>query len=202
MQKLALDMQIPFFEPYSNEISIADFEEWLYSKNELEQFLDYDTYIKLVSLNFKDRNVKYEMGKIINPFLDLGKFEERKLRKVLTDIINRTDDFAKSLIETYNLYCMGYCFFDQLGFGYGLMFSEDFWEYSDWENLAPEQKKNRVDQIFENVKQEAELILKWLDEGKIVLTGEADDLGHYGYIDNRSDTSRKPSTDEIIEIEG
>lgn len=201
MSKLPLDIQIQFFKVYNNEITIADFEKWLYSEKELEQLLNSDTYIDLISLNFKDRHVKHEMGKIIDSFLDFGKFEERKLRKTLTDLIERTDDFAKSLIDTYDLYCLGYNFFDNLGLGYGLTFSEDFWDYSDWVNLTNEQKEKRIDQIYSGVKKEAEFVLNWIEEGKIVPTGETDNIGHYGYIDNRTDTERKLRTVETIKIE-
>ncbi|MBO6497550.1 MAG: hypothetical protein JJ978_18430 [Roseivirga sp.] len=201
MNKLPLDIQIQFFKVYNNEISVADFERWLYSKKELEQLLDNDTYIDLISLNYKDRHAMHEMGKIIDPFLDFGKFEERKLKKILTDLIDRTDDFAKSLIDTYELYCLGYLFFDNLGFGYGLTFSEDFWDYSDWENLTTKQKNDRIDRIHLGVKREAELVLIWLDKEKIVPTGETNDLGHYQYIDKRTNSERKLRTVESIEIE-
>lgn len=199
MNKLPLDIQIQFFKVYNNEISIPDFERWLYSKKELEQLLDSDTYIDLISLNFKDRHVKHEMGKIIDPFLNFGKFEERKLRKILTDLIDRNDDFAKSLIDTYDLYCSGYNFFDNLGLGYGLTFSEDFWDYTDWESLTSEQQNSRIDRIYPSVKRDAELVLKWLDEAKVVPTGETDDIGDYQYIDKRTHSERKLRTIEIVE---
>ncbi|WP_162051337.1 hypothetical protein [Pontibacter pamirensis] len=201
MNKLPLNIQIQFFKVYNNEISIADFEKWLYSTKELEQLLGYDIYIDLISLNFKDRHVKPEVGKIVDPFLDFRKNEERKLRKILTDLNERTDDFAKSLIETYKLYCSGYNFFNNLGLGYGLTFSEDFWDYNEWEKLTKSEKENRIDRIYVGVKKEAELVLNWLDEENIVPTGEMDDIGHYEYIDKRTDTERKLRTVETIEIE-
>lgn len=200
MNKLPLDIQIQFFKVYNNEISVDDFEKWLYAKKELEQLLDNDTYINLISLNYKDRHVKHEMGKIIDPFLDTGKFEERKLRKILTDLINRNDDFAKSLIETYDLYCSGYYFFDKIGLDYGLIFSDDFWNFSDWENLTTEQKNGRIDRIHQGVKREAELVLKWLDEGKIIPTGGTDENGHYNYVDHRTEAERKHRTIETNEF--
>ncbi len=201
MNKLPLNIQIQFFKVYINEISVADFEKWLYSKKELEQFLDNDTYFDLISLNYKDRHAKYEMGKIIDPFLDFGKFEERKLRKILTDLIDRTDDFAKSLVDTYELYCLGYLFFDNLGFGYGLKFSDEFWEYSKWENLTEEKKKERIDQIYPGLKREAELVVNWLDEEKIVPIGKTNDLGNYEYLDKRTDSEKKLRTIETIEVD-
>ncbi len=114
MSKLPLDIQIQFFKVYNNEISIADFEKWLYATKELEQLLNNETYIDLISLNFKNRYVKHEMGKIIDTFLDFGKFEEIKLKKILHALIERTDNFTKYLINTYDLYISGYYFFNNL----------------------------------------------------------------------------------------
>ncbi len=201
MSKLPLDIQVHFFKVYNNEISISDFEKWLYANQELEKLLDNEIYIDLISLNFQTRHVKHEMGKLIDPFLDFGKFEERKLRRLLNSLIERSPEFAKSLIHTYELYCSGYNFFDNLGLSYGLTFSEDFWDFSDWEKLTSKQKEIRINRIYLEVKKEAELILNWLDEGKVVLTGETDDLGHYEYIDNRTGAKRKFRVAETIELE-
>ncbi|WP_421754103.1 hypothetical protein [Croceimicrobium sp.] len=201
MNELPFDVQNQFFQVLNKEISVADFEKWLYSKKELEQLLGYDSYIDLISLNFKDRYILHEMAKIVNPFLDFGEFEERKLKNILSDLINRKDDFAKSLIETYYLYCSGYSFFHNLGLGYGLTFSEDFWNFSDWEILTSEQKNGRIDRIYPGVKREAELILQWIDEGKIVLNGEKDEFGQYQFLDKRTNTEEELRTLEKIEIE-
>jgi hypothetical protein len=43
------------------------------------------------------------------------------------------------------------------------------------------------------------LVLKWLDEGKIILNGETDDIGHYHYIDKRTEAEKKLRTVETIE---
>ncbi len=200
MNKLPLDIQIQFFKVYNNEISIIDFETWLYSKKELEQLLDNDTYIDLITLNFRNKYIKHEIGKIIDSFLDFGKFEERKLRKVLIDLIERTDDFAKSLIDTYDLYCSGYTFFENLGLGYGLTFSEDFWDYRVWKKLTSRQKEKRINRIHVGVKREAEFILNWLEEGKIVPTGVKNDFGQYVFIDKRMDVDKDLRTDDALKI--
>ncbi|MFT7158613.1 MAG: hypothetical protein ACI8Q1_003646, partial [Parvicella sp.] len=111
MNKLPIEIQLQVFKVYNEEISIGDFEHWLYGETELEELLGDKYYLDLVSLNFKDRHIRHEMSKVIDSFLDFGLFEERKLRKILNDLINRTQDFAKSLIATYDLYCSGYNFF-------------------------------------------------------------------------------------------
>lgn len=202
MNKLPLDLQIQFFDVYIDEISVADFEKWLYSEKELEQLLDHEIYIELISLNFKGRHVKHEISKVIDSFLDFGKFEERKLRKLLTDLITPTDNFGKALMSTYDLYCSGYSFFNNLGLAHGLNFSNYYnWDLNVWESQTSEQKKNKIVEIHSGVQREAEIILNWLEEGKIVPTGTTNEVGHFDYIDKRSDFEKKLRTVETIEIE-
>tara|TARA_R110002167_G_scaffold366421_1_gene596569 strand:+ start:103510 stop:104268 length:759 start_codon:yes stop_codon:yes gene_type:complete len=199
MDKLPIELQLQFFKVYSEEISIEDFEQWLYGETELEKLVGEKYYLDLVSLNFKDRHIKHEMSKVIDSFLDFGLFEERKLKKILNDLINRTHDFAKSLIATYDLYCSGYNFFDNLGMGYGLIFANDFFDYNDWTKLTENQKNQRIEIIFGGVKKEAGLVLEWINSGKIILTGEVDEIDHYEYIDKRTEAERKLRTIETIE---
>ena len=75
MNKLPIELQLQFFKVYSEEISIGDFEQWLYGETELEELLGENYYLDLVSLNFKDRHIRHEMSKIINSFLDSELFE-------------------------------------------------------------------------------------------------------------------------------
>lgn len=197
---LPIEIQIQFFKVHNHEISIEDFEQWLYLQKDLEEHLGSEVYFELISINFKGRHVKYEMGKVINPYLDFGKFEERRLKKVLRDLITKSEDFAKSLIETYDLYCSGYSFFEKLAMGYGLTFSDDFFDYADWLKLDPYQKENRINNIFKGVKKEAELVLSWIDSGKITLTGETNHLGHYSFIDKRNESNQKFKEGKTAEV--
>ncbi len=96
------------------------------------------------------------MKKIVDKYLDYGEFEKWKIDKVLNDLISKTDNFAKSLITTYDLYCYGYGFLNNLGLGHGLTFANDFYELADWIKLSPEQKNERIEAIYDDVKFEAE----------------------------------------------
>ncbi|HAD98267.1 MAG TPA: hypothetical protein DCG19_12730 [Cryomorphaceae bacterium] len=55
-----------------------------------------------------------------------------------------------------------------------------------WEHLTNAQKAKRIDEVYDVVKAEAELVTRWLDNKKIVLTGRTDEIGHHDYIDNRT----------------
>ncbi len=183
-------------------MSIEDFEQWVYKTKELETLFDSDDYIEFISLNFKSRHLIHEMKKIVDNYLDYGEFEKRKIDKVLNDLIHKNDDFAKSLIATYDLYCDGYGFLDNIGLGYGLTFANDFYEFEDWTKLSPDQKNERIEAIYPGVKSEAEKVRDWLDKKKVILTGEADNIGHFKYIDNRTTEEKKPTGYSVMSLDG
>jgi len=141
------------------------------------------------------------MKKIVDKYLDFGEFEKRKIDKVLNDLVNKNDDFAKSLIASYNLYCDGYGFLDNIGLGYGLTFANDFFEFTDWTKLPTDEKNRRVEAIYNGVKAEAEKVQDWLDREKVVLTGEVDELGHFDYIDNRTEEEKKPTSYSVMNLD-
>jgi hypothetical protein len=199
--KFPTNIQTEFFKLLNYEISIENFEKWVYKTKELETFFDFDDYIEFISLNFKSRHAINEIKKIVDKYLDYGEFEKRKMNKVLNDLINRSDDFAKSLIATYDLYCDGYCFLDNIGLGYGLAFSDDFYDYADWTKLSSEEKNKRIEAIYSGLESEAEKVRGWLDMRKIVLTGEINDIGQYNYIDNRTPEEKKPTGYSLINLD-
>jgi hypothetical protein len=198
--KLPVDIQIEFFKVLNGEMAVENFEQWLYKNKNIETHFEQADYLNLISLNFRDRQFRYEMKKIADKYLDYGEFEKRKLQKILHDLISKTPGFAGSLIATYNLYCRGYRFFDHIALGYGLTFADDFYEFRDWEELTIYEKNKRINQIYDGVKAEAEKIQYWLDKEKIILTGEVDEIGHYSYRDNRSDEDKKPTVSPVTNL--
>jgi hypothetical protein len=167
----------------------------------LEDYFGQEDYLEFISLNFKSRHLIHEMKKVIDKYLDYGEFEKRKIDKILNDLINNNDDFAKSLIATYDLYCDGYGFLDNIGLGYGLTFANDFYEYTVWNKLSSEEKNKRIETIYHGVKSEAEKVRGWIDKKKIVLTGEVDEIGHYNYIDNRTTEEKKPTGYTVMKLD-
>jgi len=201
MNKFPTDIQIEFFKILNNELSIEDFEQWVYKTKEIEAHFDQADYLEFISLNFKDRHFIHEMKKIVDKYLDFGEFEKRKIDKVLNDLVNKNDDFAKSLIASYDLYCDGYGFLDNIGLGYGLTFANDFFEFTDWTKLPTDEKNRRIEAIYSGVKAEAEKVQDWLDREKVVLTGEVDELGHFDYIDNRTEEEKKPTGYSVMNLD-
>lgn len=198
MTKFPSNLQIEFFKLLNDELSIDSFEQWVYMTKDLESCFDSTDYVDFISLNFKSRHVIHEMKKIVDKYLDYGEFEKRKLNKILADLTSKNDDFAKSLIATYDMYCDGYGFLDNIGIGYGLTFANDFFEYKDWLNLPKDEKDRRVNDIYDGVKAEADKVQDWIDRKQIILTGEVDESGHFGYIDKRTVDEKKPTGYSVI----
>lgn len=182
-------------------MSIGIFEQWVYKTKELEALFDPGDYIEFISLNFKSQHLIHEMKKIVDKYLDFGAFEKRKIDKILNDLMYENDDFARSLIATYHLYCDGYGFLDNIGLGYGLTFANDFYEFTDWMKLSSEEKNKRIGTIYDGVKAEAEKVRSWLDGKKVVLTGEVDGIGRVNYIDNRTTEEKKPTGYSVINLD-
>jgi hypothetical protein len=190
VNKLSPDIQIEFFKLLNEETSVQDFERWAYANKNLETYLDEADYLDFISLNFMDSHFKHEMKKIVDRYLGYGEFEKRKLKKILNDIIAKNAGFAKSLIATYNLYCHGCTFLGNIGLGYGLTFSDYFYDYKDWESLTSSERNNRINNIYAGVKAEAKKVLYCIEKEKIVFTGIADEMGRYSFINNRTDEEK------------
>lgn len=99
------------------------------------------------------------------------------------------------------MYCHGYGSLDNVALGYGIIFANDFFEFNEWRNLPQKEKDKRIDAIFAGVKVEAEKVRSWLDDKKIILTGEVNEFGHYGYLNNRTSDEKKPTGYSVIKIE-
>ena len=57
--------KIEFFKFLNGDKSILDLEAFIYSKSELEQQLDSETYLELINLNFREKYNKVELNDLI-----------------------------------------------------------------------------------------------------------------------------------------
>jgi hypothetical protein len=200
MPKFPADIQIEFLKFMTDEVSADTLERWTYEHTQLEKYLTKQDYLSLISLGFKEKNLKEELYKVISQYLDDGELEKRKLQNILRNLTFKNDLFPKSLIAVYNLYCHGYHFLDNIALGYGLTFAIDFDNYSDWEKLPVDEQEERVNKIFSAVKKEVEKVLDWIATEKIILMGEVDEMGYYNFIEKRSEEERKPISYDVSDI--
>jgi hypothetical protein len=193
---LALPPQIKelFYRTIAGDVPLPNFEQWLYTHEEIERLLQADDYLDLLTLNYHKSGAKYELSKLLRKHIDLGDFETYKLLKLLQEAILKTPRLPFILVEFYNLYCRGYHFLQDLGLGYGLAVDSPWVENTTadtWNELTSAQQADLLISFSPGLEHELDRVQRWLVNRQIILTGEHDELGHHTYHDLRPRTERR-----------
>ena len=198
-----------FFEFLNCQIALTDFEQWVYETLSLEEVLNSNDYLELISLDFTQRHEKYyldcreRINQIIEKYISLAEYETWKLKRLLNNFLNRKGNLVKILEQFYDLYCQGYGFLDNLGLGYGLNFScylseinEPNFRYFFPKTLTAaeieREIKQKVNDILPEVDREIKKVLSWLEQGKIKIIDDPDSFYGIDYIDDRDESSKIP----------
>jgi hypothetical protein len=192
MKELPTSVKQTFFDMMSGCIPIEDFEQWVYSNEELEAALSDDDYLALLSLNYKRSGAKYELFNLLQSFTSVSEYETLKLTRLLNEAKIRDIKLPGTLAQFYDLYCDGYYFLQKLGLGLGLSMYvlPAPYKVEHWSELKESELKDLINRIPSSLENEVDEVLKWLEEGKIVLTGAKDQYNHHEFIDNRSDAEK------------
>jgi len=174
-------VELTFYKLVSKEIELNDFENWVYTETTLEQTLDSDDYLEIISINYKTPSGLYEAQKVLSKYFSMGKYYEWSIRNILHEIIAKPNDVHKYIEQCYDLYCEGFGFMDNLGLGYGLGLT------------CPDGFNDKVDEFYPNIAEEAERVILWLDTRKIVITGHSGEYRGIEYDDNRSPNEKEPT---------
>lgn len=167
------------------KISLKDFEQWLYQNDELE-VSNPNLYLELISFDYSHESSFKEFQISFAKFVDRYKFEVERIKDYLCSIIDRDENCANSILMTYELYYMGYEFFQRLGLMYGLCIIDTSYP----EKLIDSYNKV-VDMFYPDIIYDAKNVLGWLEESKIVLKNKPNDSGGFEYEDLRGE-------DEVI----
>jgi len=176
-------------------MEINELEQWVYSEKELESLLGSDEYLDLISLTYKQQSSLYEAEKILRPHINIGKYYDWSLRRVLQKVIEHSTDVHKYIEQCYDMYCDGYGFLDNLGLGYGLVTTVPPSEYGadSWEKLESSEQKKLIEGFYPSVREEAEKVISWLDTGKIIITGHKGGFQGIQYTDSRTPKEKEPT---------
>jgi hypothetical protein len=190
MPEISQNIKEILFRILSGEMLIEEFENWVYSLNELEDNLNSGDYFDLISFDYKKQGAIYEVQNLIRHFIDPSEFELWKIRNLLADALNRTGDYTSAIRKFYDLYCHGYEFMDNLGLDYGLSLDcpSGLCGVDNFEDLSNEQKDKIANSFYPEIKAEIHKVLDWIDSGLILLTGNKDEYDRYEYLDNRSES--------------
>lgn len=206
-----------FFEFLDCRITVTNFEQWVYKTLSLEEVLNSDDYLELISIDFTQRNEKHYFNcrklidDIIKKYISLAEYETWKLETLLNNFLHKKSNLAKILEQFYDLYCEGYGFLDNLGLFYGCDFSSylseidepNFRYFFSKTSTASEIEREieqKVNDILPEVDEEIKKVLTWLEQGKIEIINDPNSFYGTSYIDNRSESEKIPLY-KIHEIE-
>lgn len=194
MTTLPQDIKERFYRTIKGDISLDDFEQWLYGDKELEKLLNSGDYLDLISLSFKKSGAKYELWNLLKKHINLGEFETFKMLRLLNEAKQKNKKLPYILMEFYDLYCKGYNFLQDLGLGIGLAVEVprvNNTTAENWEELTTGQQKEILDSFSPELEECIEQVIDWLETKKIILTGEQNEIDHYGYEDLRTEEEKK-----------
>ncbi|KAA3640755.1 MAG: hypothetical protein DWP95_08140 [Proteobacteria bacterium] len=191
--------ELIIYKLIAREIEINKFEQWVYSEKDLECFLSPDEYMDLISLNYKQSSSIYDAEKILKPHINIGKYYDWHLRRVLQKVIEHPSDAHKYIEQCYAMYCDGYDFLDNLGLGYGLTvtFPPSIYSADSWDRLKSSEQKRLIDGFYPGVREEAEKVINWLNTEKLVLTGHDGGFQGIQYTDTRTTEEKEPTSYEV-----
>lgn len=199
--------KIEFFKFLNGDISISDFENFIYNTTDLEQQLDENIYFELISNDFKDKNVITRLSNLIKKeIIEEGQFETWKLRQVLKALINDSQNLPFYLDKLYHAYCGIYQdkekrkyqlkFLANLGLNYLYWIDEAYMKvnYKDRWKQEYDKSLQNLEFYHQQLKPFAEEVLSALDNMDIVILND----GNYQIKD---ELKSKLETDKIYTLE-
>src|SRR5690606_38959133 len=112
------NIQKQFYNVYKGQISISEFEEWLYKTQEIENVYGNEFYFSLLDLDYRKKHIKNKLEKLIEPKIPFNEFEQTRIVSLLENIKYEKGDIVEILEQLYDDYCNGYSFLRYLGLSY------------------------------------------------------------------------------------
>lgn len=194
--QLPPEIQKIFMDTLNGEMSLEEFEQWLYSEKRLEMMLRPEDYLALISYGYKTDTAKKWLYPLFEKHIDKAEFEKKRIRRLLTMTLDRDEKLPQLLVGFYELYCNGYTFLDNLGLGYGLgIKAPEAINVSakSWAELSNKKQNNLLNSFYPTLEMEIVKVISWLDDGKVILTGIRDETGCWEYVDNRTEEEMRPT---------
>lgn len=103
MSTLPAYIQDKFYSMRTADMSLREFEQWLYADKKLEQYLPADDYLEIISLDYREKSTRYTLWKLLKIQIDPGDFETYKLLSMLQEAKQKNERLPAVLIECYDL---------------------------------------------------------------------------------------------------
>jgi hypothetical protein len=172
------EMETYYFRFLNGEISLEDFEQWLYATPELETYLGETAYFELVSFNFHQPAVKYELFKLLDIYTTPAEFytwQLKQLLKSLSDsLLDNTLDQVEVFEGLYNMYSKGYYLLSDVGLEFLLETNElpkrtaqHLWDEKEYKRL-----REALEKYLILLKEEVEIALPALESGDLKIINQ------------------------------
>lgn len=104
------DTQDEYYKIYKKEITIKEFENWIYGNQSIEQIIGEETYLQLISLNYNDKDALFQLGKILFKIVDDKEIKKLAIYNIMKDLITEyldkkydRDDIVNKLIHSVTI---------------------------------------------------------------------------------------------------
>ena len=166
------NIQKQFYKIYKGQISISEFENWLYKAQEIESVYGNDFYFNLLDLDYRKKHIKNELEKLIEMKIPFDEFEQTRIISLLENIINEKGDIVEILEQLYDGYCRGYYFLGYLGISYitGINALPKLQQKDEWDKNEFDSKREILNSIKPKIINEAMRLLSFFQKGLIKIT--------------------------------
>lgn len=188
MNKLPQDYEQICFRFLAADLSISEFESFIYETSDLEQYFSKDDYLELISLDYRDIENTLTAQDILKKHINLKDFEIWRLKFILNCIINKEKGYGSCIAFLNDLYSGGYYFLR--------LFLFDWIDLSDrsFDSLSIEDLDKKSESSYPKIINKAQHVIDLIETGKISIEAPTDNDTNndiYHYTDHRTEDERK-----------
>lgn len=160
--------------------SVPGFEQWVYSNPGLESDLGPGVYSELIALDFSDKSIRVNVKRIVDPILAYADLHKLQLLSLIDGLVSKSIAPLKGIRDLNVWANKGYLFlgsielvgnFGEQGKSIVHLIDESMNDNTQW-NKTIEADPNFLDELAS--------IKDKIESGRIVLTGEKEELKYYG----------------------
>ena len=149
------------------DLSINDFEQFIYDNNQFKNEIQADFYLDLISLDYNNKGIYWDLLSKVESYIDKNDFNLWRTKKLLADIIENKVDLVFATRKLRDLYfATGEKLIPiRLGVGYESELDElpipD--EYIQWNERELKEKLKKVDLYRDDIISDAKIFLDELN---------------------------------------
>jgi hypothetical protein len=157
------ELKDQFYAYYVGEISLRDFETWLYEHPKIETDIGEAFYFDLIDIDYRDKHAADKLEKVVYSRFPRAEFETRRIRELLEKTASG-EDLPDMVQRLYDEYCRGYWFLEELGLAWVHHFLMA-------EHLSDKKIREKIARDAENIARDARRVLARMDRKEVVITG-------------------------------